>query len=203
VSKADKAAAVAAIFVGGQSKRMGGVPKGLLRAPGTDEALVDRLVRIAGEARLAPVLLGDARAYVHVAQGVPRIDDDPSGIGPLGGLRAAFAHADGRAVIALACDMPFVEATHLGTLLGARSLADPTDVVDVFAARRSVDAPLEPFLARYDSTRCLPILDGALAAGERSFQAFFARARVLPVTIEEGAFRDWDAPADVGSRAPG
>lgn len=188
-------AAVAAIFVGGQSTRMGGAPKGLLVAPGTDETLVDRLVRISREAGLEPALVGDARAYAHVAKDVPRLDDDPAGVGPLGGLRAALLYARGRTVIALACDMPFVGPEHLRALLVARGDAD------VLAAQRSADAPIEPFLARYESARCVPIVDGALSAGERSFQRFFDRARVVPWPSDPRALRDWDAPSDVNGPA--
>ena len=56
---------VVGVFVGGRATRLGGLAKGLLRAPDTDEPLVSRLARISRQAlpRSEFVLVGDARAY--------------------------------------------------------------------------------------------------------------------------------------------
>ncbi len=100
---------------------MGGSPKGLLAAPDTGETLVGRALRIARELSLDVALVGEARAYADIALDVSVIADNPAGIGPLGGLRALFLTANGRPVIALACDMPFVSSTSLRALLGSQA----------------------------------------------------------------------------------
>ena len=79
------------IFVGGKGRRMGGVAKGLLTAPGGTATLVARLARVVREAfgEVDLVLVGSADAYA--AQGLPSLADDPPGVGPIGGLSALLA----------------------------------------------------------------------------------------------------------------
>ncbi len=184
-----------AIFVGGQSRRMG-THKGLLRVPGSDEPILDKLVRCGNEAGLQSVLVGEAAPYASLAPAVPRISDDPPGTGPLGGLHAALRHAvdagHGR-VIAVACDMPRVESEVLVTL------SDHPSQAMVVAPRRAPDAPWEPMLARYEAEPLVDVLDAAIGRGQRSFQALFASLRVEPLTLGpsiERALEDWDTPED-------
>lgn len=194
-----------AIFVGGRSRRMG-TAKGLLEVPGGGPTIVEALVKRGRDAGLAPVLVGDATPYAHLVTDVQRLDDDPTGAGPLGGLRAVLlaagdgtvhtgAHAAaGVPVVAVACDMPYVTASVLQQLV-----AHDTDAA-VLAARRVVDALWEPMLARYRPAHVVPTLDALLAEGGRSFQALFSRLDVaeLPLTAPvEEALRDWDEPADI------
>jgi molybdopterin-guanine dinucleotide biosynthesis protein A len=162
------------IFVGGAGRRMGGLSKGLLIGP-TGETLFARAMRVAqsvGEV----VVVGDASAY-----GVAGIADDPPGIGPIGGLRALLA---GGSAIALACDMPYVEAEHLHAL---RAHAASAAIV---AARR--EGRWEPFLARYDAS-VLP----AITPYVRSFQQLFAVVAPAEIAIDAHALDDWDTPADI------
>ncbi len=174
-----------------------GQPKGLLTVPGSDEAIVEALVRVGGEAGLEPVLVGDASPYADLAPSTPRLHDDPPGGGPLAGLRASLKHAlsEARAeVLAVACDMPFVSADVLAELA-----AHPSSAA-VVAPRRNERAPWEPMLARYDADGVLSVLDSAVANGTRSFQALFARLDMEPLPLTpavEAAIRDWDVPEDV------
>jgi molybdopterin-guanine dinucleotide biosynthesis protein A len=181
------------VFVGGSGSRMGYVPKGLLR--GREGApLVERLLR---ESELAlpgcaRVLVGDATAYGALA--LPALPDAPPGVGPLGGLRAlllAATEAGEQAVIALACDMPFVSARLIQRL--ARELPDALALAPQDGER------WEPLCARY-SVSALVAVDAALAAGERSLQRVFFRlagqAQGLPLDLDERSeLRDWDEPA--------
>ena len=50
------------ILIGGKGSRMGGIAKGLLKAP-SGETIVARLSRIAGELALRPVLIGERPEY--------------------------------------------------------------------------------------------------------------------------------------------
>jgi molybdopterin-guanine dinucleotide biosynthesis protein A len=183
------------IFVGGRGARMGYVPKGLLHGP-HGATLVERLLKecelaVPGAAR---VLVGDAAAYTSL--GLPSLPDEPPGIGPLGGLRALLqqaARAGERAVIALACDMPFVSAH----LLRRLSLEQPE--ATAFAPRQG--ERWEPLCARYDVSAQAAV-EAALAAGERSLQKVFARVGDGALSLalrqdEVGELRDWDEPADL------
>lgn len=187
-------AELAGIFVGGASKRMGGRPKGLLTAPDTGETLVARLIRIAEEAGMEPVLVGDAAPYAESPLARTALADAPDIDGPLGGLAALLENAGTRPALAIACDMPFVSG------LSLTRLAQHAPDAVVVAPRRGVDAPWEPLFARYTPGAVLPILKAAAATGVRSFQALFARLDVVELPLDsaiEAALRDWDTPEDV------
>lgn len=133
-------------------------------------------------------IVGDATPYRSMIEGVSVLEDDPKGIGPLGGLRALLLAAGGRA-IALACDMPFFERADVV------ALAEHPSDAPIVAARRD---RFEPFFARYDAVRVLPALDDAIARGDHSLQRLFARVQVeefKPITPR--ALEDWDTPDDV------
>jgi len=183
---------VVGIFVGGRSRRMGGEPKGLLRVPGGDETLVESLARAASEAGLEAVLVGDVAAYDAVVPGLPRLRDQPPGIGPLGGLGALLAHAGNRLALSVACDMPHVDAAAL------RVLVDHPSEALVLAPRR--DGRWEPMLARWRADVVRPALERAVERGVRSFQALLAELEVAELAVDERMDRalvDWDNPADV------
>ncbi len=185
-----------AILVGGESRRMG-EPKGLLMVPGGSQTILERLIERGREADLLPFLVGDAHPYSGLCEELARVDDDPPGSGPLGGLRAALRRvreAGQQHVITVACDMPHVATEAL--LL----LRDHPSEAPVLAPRRTADAPWEPMLARYDAERLIPILDGAIAQGRRSFQQLFSEVEVWPLELTlavERSLDDWDTPNDV------
>jgi molybdopterin-guanine dinucleotide biosynthesis protein A len=181
-------------FVGGRGSRMGGVAKGNLElTPGV--RLLDRLV---AECRQALpdtplVLVGAADAYA--ALGLPVLGDAPAGVGPLGGLRALLAFAaqhEHAAALALACDLPFLDAALITRLATEAPEA-------AFLAPRAGEL-WHTLSARYSVT-ALAAVDAALAAGERALQRVALRlgsgARELTLTANEaGLLRDWDTPAD-------
>lgn len=191
----ETAASVLGIFVGGRGKRMGGRAKSDLRAPGSDERLVDRLVRIAGEAGLACVVVGSHPEAAPLRAGLACVADQPPGIGPLGGLGALLRFAQPRSVIAVACDMPFVTTT-----LVERLARDPRNAT-VLAPREPDARKWQPLFARYDAARTLPVLERTVGEGVRSFQDLFAQLDVVEFELddaERALLRDWDTPEDIG-----
>jgi molybdopterin-guanine dinucleotide biosynthesis protein A len=194
------ARAIAGVFVGGAGRRMGGVAKGLLEAPGGRETLLDRWCRLLGEAGVDVVLVGRHPAYASHARAAALevLDDDPPGVGPLGGLVALLRRAgdgtrggDGRA-LAFACDMPFVSEA-----LVARLLAAPQAPA---VAPRS-GSKWEPLCARYDAGRILPHALRHLAAGKHSLQGVLDDAGAVELPLGPGEaqqLRDWDTPEDRG-----
>lgn len=196
---AEAARLLVGIFVGGRGSRMGGVAKGLLKAPNSEATLVERLL---GElAHAAPdaevVLVGDATAYGALA--LRSVDDAPRGIGPLGGLLGLLLYAEQRGAehaLALACDLPRLDVALLTRLLnddvGASAL-----VVEQAGVRN-------PLVARYRAQTALPAAREVLQAGKRSLQAVLDRlgdgVQTLPVSAAEAAtVADWDSPEDMQS----
>lgn len=174
-----------------------GEPKGLIRVSGGSQTILERIVERGRDAGLLPFLVGDASPYSGLVTELTRVDDDPRGSGPLGGLRAALAYARDagqRHVIAVACDMPHV-MTEAFLLLRDH----PSDAV-ILAPRRGPEAPWEPMLARYDADRLIPVLDDVMAGGRQSFQQLFSEVEVWPIELTpaiERSLDDWDTPEDV------
>jgi molybdopterin-guanine dinucleotide biosynthesis protein A len=188
-------ACILGVFIGGKGTRMGGVSKAALRAPDGAESLAQRWVRIGEQAGLQVVFVGQGDVGAAIDH-VPRLVDDPPGLGPLGALTALLKHAQQRDAhaVAVACDMPYVSAELLTKLAH-----DPRDAA-VLCPRTSDGDKWEALFARYEPSRGLEALRQALAAAERSLQRVIARVRAeeLRLSVTERAqLRDWDTPGDV------
>ena len=182
---------LAGIFVGGGGTRMGGAPKGLLAAP-EGGTLLERWRGVLASAGIEAVLVGRHPAYGPHAAGLEVVEDEPGGIGPLGGLVALLRRAGHGQALALACDMPFVSPSLIGRLVAAPGAR-------IVAPRR--DDRWEPLCARYDARDVLPLAMRRVAAGTHSLQGLLdeAGATALPLSPAEGLeLRDWDTPDDVG-----
>lgn len=181
---------LAGIFVGGRSSRMGR-PKGLVELPG-GETILGRTVALLERAGLRCVLVGDARAYRERFPTLAALDDEPGLEGPVAGLAALGAAAGDAPAIALACDMPFVDAALLERLIRFDAGCEAV-------APREEDGRWQPFFARYDAARTLARIR---ATRPTRLQAIFEgpHARELPLDPRERrALQDWDTPADVAA----
>jgi len=175
------------IFVGGRSRRMGR-PKGLLPAPSGDETLLARLVRLGRAAGLEVVLVGDAEPYAGLLPRVPRIADDPPGVGPIGGLRGLLRARP--VAVVVACDMPAVDGRLLERL---------RDVAGVVVPR---DERWEPLCARYEAELALPAIEEALLAKDHSLQGLLRRIGPTVLSVPRDKLVDWDEPGDVTGVLP-
>jgi molybdopterin-guanine dinucleotide biosynthesis protein A len=193
---------LAGVLVGGAGKRMGERAKGLLEAPGggTIVARWRTVLRDAGVARV--VLVGrysgrySGRQEAYEAFGLETIEDEPVGVGPIGGLAALLRRAGASHALALACDMPFVSRGLIARLIAAPEAA-------VVAPRR--DGLWEPLCARYDARRVLPLALRRIAAGQRALQPLLTEAGAVELALERGEaseLRDWDTPDDVLDSGP-
>jgi molybdopterin-guanine dinucleotide biosynthesis protein A len=167
---------------------MGGRAKGMMQSP-DGATIVERWLNVlcaAGVDRV--VLVGRHEAYVSL--GLETIDDEPAGVGPLGGLAALLRRAGDARSLAFACDMPFVSPALAKRLLTATG-------APIVAPRR--DGRWEPFCARYDSARVLPVARERIAAGHHSLQGLLTQADAVELPLEPGEakqLRDWDTIED-------
>ncbi len=183
--------AVCGIFVGGQSRRLGGHPKGLLAHPSGQGTLIDHVIRMAIATGAEPVLVGDHPAYAHL--GLPMVPDARQGTGPLGGFESLFRYAGPRHAFAVACDMPYVPAQLLEQM---QSLMGP-DTDAVMPVRTT---GREPLCALYRSPRVLGHVEQALRAGRLVLRALGDRLNVVEVPLvgeQAHWLDDWDEPADI------
>ena len=180
---------VAGIFVGGAAKRMGGRPKGLMQTR-EGATIVDRWNGIFAKLGAEVVLVGSNAAYEPV--GLPQLGDEPTGIGPLGGLVALLRHAGPARVLAVACDMPFVSDSLMRRLLEASPDAP------IVAPRR--DGHWEPLCGRYDPLAVLPAALAHVIARKHSLQSLLEEVGATELVLaqeELGQLVDWDSPQDV------
>lgn len=169
---------------------MGGAAKGLLAAPDGAGSLVSRVVALAEPLVDHAVLVGEHEAY----RALPwtTLKDAVPDAGPLGGLVSLLEHAKGRDVIALACDMPYVDRALLGRLVHEASEAA------ILCPRRG--GRWEPLVARYRSDAVIDVARARLARGELGLQALLDALDARELRLDEAEHArldDWDSPDDV------
>lgn len=158
------------ILAGGRATRFGGRPKGLEPVGGV--RILDRVAAALAAASDTLLLVAHAPDAAGWLPGVRVVADVHPGLGSLGGLHAALAHA-AAPVLVVAWDMPFVTPALLRAL---RALGE--------AGARAVlpthpDGHPEPLCAYYDAS-CGDVALRLLRDGER-------RARALGEAVHAAA----------------
>ncbi len=167
----------AAILVGGQARRFGGIDKSALVVGG--RTILDRQMAEIVAVTTDILIVGSRGAAPSPARRVP---DRIAGCGPLGGLHTALTESAGHATIVIACDMPYVTAPLLGHLL---SLTRDTDAVVPRTERG-----LHPTCAAY-TRACLAPAAARLAAGRLKLVDLLDDVRVREVVAADiDAFGD-------------
>ena len=174
--------AVVAVLAGGRGRRLGGA-KPVAELGG--RPLIAWPLAAARDAGLEAVVVAKADTPLPSDLDVPvwTEPDEPSH--PLAGLVHALEQADGRAVVAVACDMPHVSAGLLKRLCAADG-----------AVTARAD---QPFPARYEPS-ALPVLRDALAREAPAREALAALApAVLGAPAEE--LQGVNSPAELAAAA--
>lgn len=161
-----------AILAGGNGSRLGGVPKGLIEIG--SETLVERLVRQL-RPHCADIRIIANQPHLYEFLGLLTHRDDMPGRGPLEGIATALRRIRGERVLVVACDMPLVTPESLETLVNWPRGADAV-------VPRSAKG-LEPLFALY-ARSALPVIEAALADGERKIRALFDRLHVETPPLE-------------------
>ncbi len=156
-----------AIIAGGQSRRMGR-DKALLDLGG--KTLIEHVIDRSAELGQAETILitNQPDAYRHL--GLPMYSDALPGKGSLGGIYTALLRAKSPHVLALACDMPFINAEFLRFMV-----ARIDDSVDIIVPR--VDGYPQGLHAIYKKT-CIPPIAEQLAADRLKIIRFYDQMRV-------------------------
>ena len=190
------APATIGLFVGGAGKRMGGVAKGLLAAPGGGQTLIERLLAVC--ARSAP----DARLYLvgqstpYAGLGLTTLHDDPAQVGPIGGLQSLLRRArdeGSQTALALACDLPFIDESIISALL------QPLNGV---ARVPFVEGYFQPLSAAYAPAATLVAVERSLALGKHALRHVLEQLgseveRIEFDALQAPTLRDWDSPEDM------
>ena len=165
------------VLAGGRSSRFGR-DKALLTLDG--ETLLARAVRILGGLTGEVLVLGppERAAQAPSARVIP---DERPGDGPLPALATALREMRGERLIAVATDMPLLNAELLAYLL------DRSDDYDVTVPR--VGGRTQQLHAVYART-CLPAIQEQLARDDLKIDRFFSRVRTLVVEEDEIARLD-------------
>ena len=137
------------------------------------EIVIERMASVCAEVL---IVAGDARPYATL--GVPVIEDRFRGVGVLGGLHAGLKAASHDLVLAVACDMPFLNPDLL------RAFTRLAEGFDVAVLRQGEN--VEPLHAAYRRA-CLPAIETAIRAHRRRIISFFPHVRVRYVTVEDVA----------------
>ena len=170
-----------AVLAGGASRRMG-----------RDKAFVDVGGRPLASVAIDALRDAGAREVLAIggtgleAMGCRAVADRWPGEGPLGGLVTALSAATDEAVVVLSCDLPFVTAGAVRSLLEAGGDVAMPDG--------------EPLVAVWSRSTCLPVLLRAFEAGERSPLRVLAGLDVRTVVFDDPAWAvDADTPAELPS----
>ena len=171
----------AVILAGGKSSRMGS-NKALLDFGGKPliALLVDRIRPLTDQ-----ILISSNDTSCYKFLNIPVIPDHYQGHGPLAGLHAAMLWIDCTLYIAIACDLPNLQAPLLHKLI---SLAEGYDA----AIPRTSDGLAHPLCAVYSRT-CLPALEDSLLKGtNRVLTVLESALSIRWVEPNEGQFKDTD-----------
>ena len=200
------------LVAGGQARRLGGHPKGVLEVHGRPVVawLLDLAEGFSG------VLLGANDPAPYAAFGLDAVADVTPGKGAPGGVVSLLLAAKTPWVLCVACDMPFVRRAHVEALR-ARA-GDDVDVVvaarlrpdgERGAERPGPGAPPAPRASGEGAPSMEPLLGlyraslGAAwhprLAADPSLRALVASARWTAVTLEASALDGLNTPAELAA----
>lgn len=150
------------VLRGGLSSRMGVDKASLQIRPGLTQ--LDYALQLLGEFCVErAVSVGKSGKGDPLPEGVEEVIDPPEVEGPIAGVLAGLEKANGKAVLAIACDMPFLRPEHLLQLTRRR------DRKRLGTCFLSSDGRPEPLCAIYEAD-CAMYLRKRIAAGSWSLR---------------------------------
>ena len=159
------------ILAGGASRRMGH-DKALLKLNG--RPLIQYVAELLDSISAELLIVGDHEER-YKRFGYPVVEDYFRGIGPLGGLHAGLRAASHDLVLAVGCDMPFLNTDLLC------AFAHWADGFDGAILRHPNGKYLEPLHAVYRRT-CVSRLEENILSGERKMSVFLSHIHMQYIT---------------------
>jgi molybdopterin-guanine dinucleotide biosynthesis protein A len=173
----------AVILAGGDSSRMGGEDKALLKVGG--KTMLQRVAEAVGGARRT-IVVGPERP---LDADVLWTREEPPRGGPVAGLAAGLRLVEEESLVVLAVDMPLVDETLVSRLLEAMRASDGAVLVD--AGDR-----LQPLAAVYRTDPLRASLEALGAPSGRSVRDLIAGLTLYEVDAGDRAL-DCDEPQQV------
>nr|WP_281384258.1 molybdenum cofactor guanylyltransferase [Pelagicoccus albus] len=170
------------VLSGGKSLRMG-FDKGRMEVlPGVPQLIrqldiLDAVCAQRGVCRGKAPLPADMR----LPSGVWDIEDSPGIAGPMSGVIAALRVAEDSPVLVIACDMPYLNVSHLVQLVNRRN---PEAACTSFLAS---DGLPDPMCCIYEQS-CLPEMERLASEGKASLRKFLLEANTERIEVAEGMF---------------
>jgi len=168
-----------AVFVGGQSRRMG-TPKFSLSYNGVSETerMIKVLSQFCGRVFLSSRSDLDMGPLSHLS-GIERVNDEHIGLGPVGGLATLMASHPDKAWMIAACDMPFLQEKNFEFILKDR---DPLRYGTCYTQKGRLG--FEPMCAIYEPKFILPLYE-AMSRRELSLSRIISELPFKQVKIAE------------------
>ncbi len=166
-----------AVLAGGESRRFG---RDKAHAMLGGKSLISYVVETL-QGLFEDVLIVANQPLVYEGFDVTVVSDIVKGAGSLGGLLTALVHAKEEHCFVVACDMPFLKADLIRTMIGR---CEGFDVVVP-----TVRGDLQPLHAIY-SKRCVGPIQEMIAEGE--FRIFDFYPQVLTLRLEERIWAELD-----------
>jgi molybdenum cofactor guanylyltransferase len=161
------------LVAGGQSRRLGGLPKGLVRRDG--EPIAERSLAVFRDL-FGEVLVVANDPAPWAGFSVRVVPDAVAGKGAPGGLHAALTAARTGWIFAAACDMPFLSSDAIRFLASRRGAA-PAVLVEWERGLEGLHA--------FWSRDALPTVEKMLREGDPSIRAIAAAVGAAVVTAAE------------------
>ncbi|GMK41542.1 putative molybdenum cofactor guanylyltransferase [Paenibacillus sp. CCS19] len=170
------------ILAGGQSRRMGGSPKALLKVH--QETLIQRQIRILKQLCSEVILVtNEPKTYLPIVDSDVRIITDYyAGQGPLAGMHAGLSLARYEDVWIVGCDMPYL-SVQAAMLMVGRKHDRGSDAVIPF-----IEEKQHPLHGIYDK-RCADPIAAMLDRGQRRVNGFLDQ--IAYETVNAWTFERW------------
>ncbi|UZE92233.1 MAG: molybdenum cofactor guanylyltransferase [Methanosarcinales archaeon] len=167
------------ILAGGRSSRLG-VDKSLLQIGKRTmlEHVMENISDVIDEAIVVARDEEQGKAIISKIGAVDIAYDSIPGYGPVAGMLAGLKKARYEHVIALACDMPFINSNVVSHLF---SLVEGYDAV----VPRWPDSRIEPLHAVYDTEKMARACEKAIEGGKGNIVAPLSTLRTYYISIEE------------------
>ena len=181
--------AAGAILCGGQSRRMGRT-KALIEIDG--RPMATRVATTLRSAGCPNVVLVGGDSGELMTLGLPVVDDRFPGEGPVGGLLTALRHFEGRDVMLVPCDIPFLDVASVERVRQSFERC----AADVAVARTD---RIEPLCAMWRSNAHVQI-QRAFDGGARAMHQVLDALVVVEVQVDGDALRNINQPDDLPAR---